>query len=431
MLFFSPWQELPEIATLSRRGRRAVESYQQRKLRHLVQDVYSTNAFYRRLWDEAGFGLRKFGGREDLGRLPLVTKHQARALTSLLRERPSGRGRMIWHNTNGSSGEPFSLVRSWWEERFLTMVRMLALRDLGFRPWYRRARVRVPADFAWLSDRPLWLLNKLGFYRGRIFSCYQPPELLWKQIRAYAPDMLTGYSETVARLARHGLEVQLHDIRPKLVFVGGELLTPLMHRQISEGFQAPVVQAYSSTECNLIAWSCVDTGLLHICDPAVLVEVLDERGNPVAEGESGTAVVTALHSRIMPFVRYVLGDRVVKGPVPCPCGAPYGTLQSIDGREIDRLRLSHGGTLHAYVLLNILLASDTSWIRQYQLVQDDPGCIEVHIWPMRAPGPGVLEDLQSQLEKEAAGTAIRVKLVDGMELDRNGKFHLCRCSLRD
>ena len=430
MALISPWHELPAIAALGWCDRQSVGSYQDRKLLQLVRHVYSSNSFYRRLWDQAGFDPSRFKGREDLYRLPLVTKQQVRSLTALLREKPpAGCGRLIWHNTSGSSGEPFSLVRSWREERFLALIRMMAMHGIGFRPWHRRARVRVPADFDWLDDRPLRVLNKAGLYRGHIFSCYLPMDVLWKQISDYAPDALNGYSETVARVARYGLEAQLRDIRPKLVFVGGELCTPMMSRQMAEAFQAPVYQAYAATECNLIALSCERSRLLHICDPTVLVEVLDDGGKPVAEGESGTAVVTVLHSRVMPFVRYVLGDRVVRGPAPCSCGAPYGTLQSIDGREIDRLRLSNGETVHAYVLLNILLLSDTSWIRQYQLLQDEPGFIDVHIWPMRTPEPEVLEYLRSKLQEMTAGTVIRMKLVDGMELDSGGKFRLCRCSL--
>jgi phenylacetate-CoA ligase len=201
-----------------------------------------------------------------------------------------------------------------------------------------------------------------------------------------------------------------------------------MSQQISEAFQSPVYQTYATTEFNMVGWSCPQSGLFHLCDPTVLVEVLSDQGKPVAEGESGRMVVTALHSRVMPFVRFVLGDLVVKGPTPCPCGAPFGTLKSVDGREIDRLRLSNGDTLHAYVLLNILLESGAGgWIRQYQLIQDDPGVIEAHIWPLRPPDPGVLGALAARLEKETAGTAIRIKLVDRMDLDRNGKFHLCRC----
>jgi phenylacetate-CoA ligase len=397
----------------------------------LVTDVYATDSFYRRLWDEAGVDPQKFRGLEDLHRLPTITKQELRALAAGIKRNPPRGERMIWHETSGSTGEPFELVRSWDEERFLTVVRNWVTRNLGGAARLRQARVRVPADFDWLDDRPLRLLNRLGLYRSRIFSCYDPPELIWEQLSAYAPDVIIGYPETMARLARYGLDAQLRDIRPQLVRVGGEVCTPLMQQQISEAFQAPVYQTYSTTEFNLVGWSCPKSQLFHLCDPTVLVEVLNEKGNPAAEGESGVLVATALHSRVMPFVRYTLGDRVVKGPSQCPCGEPFGTLRSIDGREIDRLRLSNGDTLHAYELLNILLESGAEgWMRQYQLVQEEPGYIEVRLWPLRAPDPGVLDALAARLEEKAEGTPIRIKLVDKMELDRSGKFHLSRCSVQ-
>ena len=84
----NPWQELLTILTLIRRGRKAMETYQDARLRRLIHDVYSDNAFYRRLWDEAGFDPGKFQGIADLHRLPLMNKQQARAMTSMLREKP-------------------------------------------------------------------------------------------------------------------------------------------------------------------------------------------------------------------------------------------------------------------------------------------------------------------------------------------------------
>jgi phenylacetate-CoA ligase len=426
----TPWQELVKLPTLIRSSRKSIETYQNVKLRNLVRDVWSSNEFYRGLWEQSGLDVSRFRGVEDLQRLPLVTKQQARELTGMTRENPPRCGRIIWHKTSGSTGEPFGVARSWHEERFLTAVRSVLLRELGFRAHLRQARIRVPPEFDWLDDRPLRLLNRLGLFRSRIFSCYEPPDVIWKQLSGYKPEILMGYSETVARVARFGLDSGRRAIRPRLVLVGGELCTALMRRQISEAFGSPVYDTYATTEFNLIAWTCPESGLLHICDPTVVVEVVNDAGEQAGEGESGRIVVTALHSRVMPFVRFVLGDRVAKGPAPCPCGAPYATLQSVDGREIDRLRLNDGTTLHAYVLLNALLESGADgWMRQYQLIQDQPGAIEVHIWPRRDPAPGALEALAAQLETRTAGTPIHIKLVDRMELDRNGKFHLCRCSL--
>jgi len=65
--------------------------------------------------------------------------------------------------------------------------------------------------------------------------------------------------------------------------------------------------------------------------------------------------------------------------------------------------LNNGTSLHAYVLLNILLESGADgWIRQYQLIQNKPGLIEVHIWPRRPPEQRVLESLAESLEAKTS-----------------------------
>jgi phenylacetate-CoA ligase len=425
----TPWKELVTLPTLFRRSRKSIETYQNLKLRNLVKQVYATNSFYRRLWDEAGVDPRKFRGTEDLHRIPPVTKLQLRELAAITKRNPPSGERVIWFETSGSSGEPSLVAHTWSEARFLALIYTMAARGMGFRARYRQARITVPLDSEWIDDRPLRLLNRLGLFRSEIFSCYQTPEELYRQLSAYQPDLIMGYSETVARVARHGLESGLCAIRPKLVIVGGEVCTPMMRRQIADAFQAPVREIYASTEVNLIGWTCPQTGLLHLYDPAVLVEVLDGQGKPVADGETGTVVVTGLHTRLMPFVRFVLGDRVVKGPSPCTCGAPFGTLRSVNGREIDRLELRNGETLHAYELLEVLLEAGLKWIRQYRLVQEEPGVIEAHVWPLRPPAQGEMAELEARLRKEARGAEIRIKLVDKMELDPSGKFRLSCCSV--
>ena len=70
--------------------------------------------------------------------------------------------------------------------------------------------------------------------------------------------------------------------------------------------------------------------------------------------------------------------------------------------------------------------SDTRWMRQYQLVQDETGVIDARIWPLRNPSPEALALLKSRLEEKTAGTEVRVTLVDSMELSPSGKFRLCR-----
>ena len=51
-----------------------MEDYQDRKLVRLMCDVYSSNPFYRDLWNAHGFNPHSFRGRRDLHLLPTITK---------------------------------------------------------------------------------------------------------------------------------------------------------------------------------------------------------------------------------------------------------------------------------------------------------------------------------------------------------------------
>lgn len=72
-----------------------------------------------------------------------------------------------------------------------------------------------------------------------------------------------------------------------------------------------------------IGYACVDAGIVGACDqtcasgehkvfsPETIVEIIDEQtGQPITEpGEVGLLVVTALERRLMPVIRYPVGDR--------------------------------------------------------------------------------------------------------------------------
>jgi len=55
-------------------------------------------------------------------------------------------------------------------------------------------------------------------------------------------------------------------------------------------------------------------------------------------------VVTGLLNKMMPLVRYELGDLVVPSDRKCPCGRSLPMLESLEGRWRDRYLLPGGGT---------------------------------------------------------------------------------------
>ena len=85
---------------------------------------------------------------------------------------------------------------------------------------------------------------------------------------------------------------------------------------------------YSSQEAGVIALQCPASGLYHAMAESLVVEVLDEDGDPCAEGEVGRVVITDLHNFASPLIRYDIGDYAEVGG-RCSCGRALPTLKRI------------------------------------------------------------------------------------------------------
>ncbi len=209
---------------------------------------------------------------------------------------------------------------------------------------------------------------------------------------------------------------------------GSEMLTPFMRRRIGEGFGAAVRDTYCSEEVSVIAWECGETGLYHVREDNVIVEVLKD-GVPVKEGDRGEVIVTALHYRARPFLRYRLGDEVTRGPDVCSCGKPFPTLKEISGRAIDYLRLPGGRELFASALA-IIVYKHAPWIERYEIVQEREDLIVLRTVPAVPPRPeelGVLKDMSSA--SLGAGVEFRIDLVHDINPGPGGKFRIFRTKL--
>src|SRR3972149_11804358 len=215
-------------------------------------------------------------------------------------------------------------------------------------------------------------------------------------------------------------------IRPRFIRASGEVLTPIMRRHISQTFEAPVFEAYTNREFGLIAWECKETGELHTSDDSIIVEVLKD-GRPAATGERGEVVGTNLHSFAMPFIRYKLGDIVTKGFETCRCGQPFSTIRAIQGRMHDYFPLPDGRLIHPYEITGTHLLGAVSWIRQYQLIQEQVDRVILWVVPNTTPTNQELVQLEKSVNA-ILGQDVEFRVTLGSEiiLEPNGKFRVSR-----
>jgi phenylacetate-CoA ligase len=128
---------------------------------------------------------------------------------------------------------------------------------------------------------------------------------------------------------------------PRYVLSTGEILYDFQRRAIESAFfGARVVEEYGSQELGVIA-SENDAGDWLVNWQHVIVEVL-RGGRPARPGETGELVVTNLHSRVMPLIRYATGDAVTAPSTARDTAMPITMLPRIEGRTSDVLITTEG-----------------------------------------------------------------------------------------
>jgi len=269
------------------------------------------------------------------------------------------------------------------------------------------------------------MLKALDPRRRAHIGCRLPLERIVREMEAFRPNVIIGYSGVLARLACELLQRGGRRIRPRFLQADSEVLTSTMRIQIREGFGAPVFEMYDSYEFNMLAWECGSTGELHVCEDGVVLEVLKD-GRPCPEGERGEVVATGLHSYAMPFIRYRLGDVVTQGTESCGCGLPFSTIRSVQGRMIDHFPLPDGRLLHPYDIVNMLYDA-AGWLGQYQLMQERTDRIVLRIVPIADPPPDGVACIEARV-KSLLGPLVEFAavLVAGIEIETSGKGRVSR-----
>jgi phenylacetate-CoA ligase len=399
-------------------------AFQTRRLQVLVRHASRRVPYYRRLFERAGLRPDDIRSLDDLSRIPITSRADMQRLPpgDALAEGAKPE-KLILHSTSGTSGEPLRILRTHIEENLLKAIRLREQFAFGLRLADRRASVGLahrPEGLERVSGgKPFY--SQFGLLRHEWIHCLLPADEILARLRAVEPDVLGGYGGSVAWIAGSMTEEDRARIRPRMVFTGGETLTPQMRQQILQGFGAPFFDSYASHEHSLLASECPRGGRYHASEWNVILEVLRD-GRPVGPGEEGEVVATALHSYTMPFIRYRLNDLVTLGETPCSCGAPVSTLIRILGRTIEQFVLPDGKLIHPYALVLPLLA-EAPWLRRYQIVQDRADRVLVKLIPLTHPGAEAVAAVARRLAAVLEGQlAVEIELVEVIPPEPNGKY---------
>src|ERR1041385_3529718 len=125
---------------------------------------------------------------------------------------------------------------------------------------------------------------------------------------------MASYGLHLANLAEaKGIDLRASSV--KKLIVAAEPLSPVKRSKLERAWDAEVFDHFGMTEAAIVSGEGLGHQGMHAFTDLWYLEVLDERGEPVKEGEVGSLVVTALWSNSMtPFLRWSSGDLVSMEP---------------------------------------------------------------------------------------------------------------------
>jgi phenylacetate-CoA ligase len=347
--------------------------YQQARLEAVVNHAAQQVPFYREL----------LGGRQVSGirltDLPVVDRARMRADMDAFRSEHWTRMPYVPKQSSGTTGEPwqYPLDRQAWAHIYAASLHFWELE--GYRYGERMVMLGRPSTLgpggSPLKSRARNLVERHVFAAAGIEVDHASSLRRALLASAFQAAVWYGYAGTIAAMAEAVATKGAALPGPRMIVTTAEALRPEWRLRIEEVFGAPVFDQYGCNDGGILTQTC-RRGRFHVAENVSIVEILDGE-RPCPPGVEGDVVVTNLHARVLPFLRYQVGDRAVLGDGLCPCGRPGVTLEQVTGRKSERLRLPDGTELSS-------VAIDTAFypghnIRRWQIVQTDPGHITVRL----------------------------------------------------
>lgn len=379
--------------------------------------------FYQDWAANQGIKAKDIQDLKDLKLFPILAKETVRRKPEMFISKiHKPRHDLIKLSTSGTTGKPltvlcdqdsrihhyafFSRLRRWFglepiSRRATLFGRIIVLPEQNQPPFWRYD----------ISQRNL-LMSSYHLSQANLYAYYH-------KLRLYKPAEIIAYPSSVYQIAQYINRNGLEPLKPKVVITTAESLLPYQRTAIESAFNAPLVNQYGCTEMSFFASQC-EHGSMHFHPEHGIIEVIDELGNSVVESP-GNVVATGLINKVMPLIRYEIGDRITlaKPECTCVCGRSFPIIRRVEGR-IDDILYRRDGT--PVGRLDPVFKGGSNIIAA-KILQKKAGDIEVSLQPSDSFCTKNLSWLEYELRKRMGdGIGIMINLVSEIPKDKNGKF---------
>ncbi|MDP2028513.1 MAG: hypothetical protein Q8K12_02635 [Thiobacillus sp.] len=397
-------------------SREQVLQKQQRELTDLVAFAAAHTPYYAE--SLAPFLARK---NVEISALPVLHKHDVIQHMDDLLADTADRSQVKTGHTGGSTGKPLAF---YYDDAKHELMRGGMMRSYGLSGWrpgqkilnFWGARQDVAPGGVFGSG----LFDFIAAEHTLAAFEYTEARLVeWARlIQSYRPVLLQGYASVLAEVARVVIDQRLPMPKTLIgVYSTAEVLTDSQRQRMQQAFGCKVFNQYGSREIPNIACEC-RLGNMHVFTDMVYLESVAQE--KAADENDNRLLVTSLTNRLMPMIRYDIGDsgRLLDGE--CGCGLPFPLMEMGMCRQNDLIHTRRGKTLYPSYF-NHLLDGQTQ-IHQYQWVQHDLDRLALNLVAAHPLDAETLASLHARIRKDMdEQVVLEVNYLDDIPRTVSGK----------
>ncbi len=357
-----------EIETASQEQIRA---WQDERLVNTVNHVWNNNEYYRNKMKAAGLEPGDIRSRDDLWKLPFITKDDLReAYPFGLMSAPLSDCVRI-HSTSGTTGKR---VVAFYTQEDIDLWDDCCARALV-------AAGATPDDVCQVCYGYGLFTGGFGLNGGsQKVGCLTLPMSSGNTERQlqFMTDLgatilccTPSYAEYLAEsIEEKGMRDQ---IKLKAGIFGAEAWTEEMRHDIERRLGIKAYDIYGLTELSGpgVAYECEEQTGMHINEDHFIVETIDpETGMVLPEGSRGEIVFTSITKKAFPLLRYRTKDIAILKRGTCSCGRTFVKMSKPMGRSDDML-IIRGVNVFPSQIEEVLLAQGLT--SNYQILVDRAG----------------------------------------------------------
>ena len=406
-----------------------IQRNQGQQLQKLIAHHYANTPSFADRLRLANLAPEQLASRDALRKLPPINKSyiQQQGTKFTCEHVPDTHKPTTTTKTSGSTGEPITVERSAvtqliWEA--------MAMRDHEFNNRdYSLSLCALRANIDRTLTQPVWGIPVARFYQtgpslgmnigGNI-------DQMLHKINEFQPGILVCHAgvlqEMVMIWESQGFQI------PSLRHIKniGDMIPDGLRQRVRAITGLEIEDNYSSSETGAIAIQCKEGQQLHLCEEALIVEVLDDNDQQCQPGAIGRVVITDLHNWASPVIRYDIGDLAQVGTA-CKCGRTLGTLSQVVGRQRN-IFIRPDGTRFwpkagMYDIPKIIP------IRQWQIIQHSADHIEYKLVSDHTPSEEQVQAI-TELAAKNMGYSPQITVTVQKELlprSPSGKFEESIC----